>query len=75
METGNAKSFSVERLAEARKRRGDGSFQERTERPSRGTGVVWQADAEERAKRARRMDRFSRAAPAAATDTAGDDNL
>ena len=36
-------------------------------------GRLFEADAEEKAKRVRRMDRFSRAAPAAATDTAGDE--
>eukprot|EP00435_Cladocopium_sp_Y103_P048405 s3041_g14.t1 len=34
--------------------------------------LVWEADDEEKRKRMKRMDRFSKAAPAAATDTAGD---
>mmetsp|Transcript_34835 Transcript_34835/g.75195 ORF Transcript_34835/g.75195 Transcript_34835/m.75195 type:complete len:472 (-) Transcript_34835:33-1448(-) len=34
--------------------------------------LVWEADDEEKRKRVKRMDRFSKAAPAAATDTAGD---
>ncbi|CAJ1411297.1 unnamed protein product [Effrenium voratum] len=59
----------------ARKRRGEAHHrgtEPATGQPGPASGSVWEADENERRKRQKRMDRFSKAAPAAATDTAGD---